>query len=305
MLAALAASGFTPGSSSRNIAEELRQPPPAKSSATTAAESSSTVGAPSGSVSTAAGRRRSLRLSAKNSGTDGAAETDPIAPTDVGESPAPDPSTSQPSAAQALTLASMTAEPAPSDTVVESELQAEFTDDEVDAEVFDDEVDPDNSISEKTVTLSILEGMREFPFENFINTMLNAILPDGSKVEAQTPDGTRVATPNSSKDVPPMANPRHSLSTRASYAAALKAKPADWHLEFSMDDHILPLDLTIYGAIHQHEMRKKSGALPPSLIWQGVYTIKFRKVSGPLPSSESKQWNFFTLTAHVDGTSVL
>lgn len=54
-----------------------------------------------------------------------------------------------------------------------------------------------------------------------------------------------------------------------------------------MDDHKLPLDLTIYGAIHQHELRKKSGpALAPSMIWQGVYTIKFKKVSGPAPASE-------------------
>jgi E3 ubiquitin-protein ligase TRIP12 len=113
------------------------------------------------------------------------------------------------------------------------------------------------------------------------------ILLDGSKVEAQTPDGTRVATPSaSSKEGLSISMARNAASSKASYAAALKAKPTDWHLEFSMDDHILPLDLTIYGAIHQHEMRKKTGALPPSLIWQGVYTIKFKKVAGPLPSSD-------------------
>jgi E3 ubiquitin-protein ligase TRIP12 len=74
---------------------------------------------------------------------------------------------------------------------------------------------------------------------------------------------------------------------RASYAAALKAKPTDWHLQFEMDDNVLPLDLTIYGAIHQHQMRKASGsAIATSLIWQGVHTIKFKKVSGPAPSAE-------------------
>lgn len=66
-------------------------------------------------------------------------------------------------------------------------------------------------------------------------------------------------------------------------------KQTDWHLEFSMDDHPLPLDLTIYGAIHQHELRKKKAgsgsALPPHLLWQGVYTIKFKKVSGPAGGS--------------------
>ena len=58
-----------------------------------------------------------------------------------------------------------------------------------------------------------------------------------------------------------------------------------------MDDHKLPLDLTIYGGIHQHEMRKhKASGSPfvPSMIWQGVYSIKFKKVPGPLPSNEGK-----------------
>jgi E3 ubiquitin-protein ligase TRIP12 len=111
-------------------------------------------------------------------------------------------------------------------------------------------------------------------------------MTDGSKVEAQTPDGTRVGTPSVAKDPPSAITSRQSGSARTSYAAALKAKPSDWHLEFSMDDQVLPLDLTIYGAIHQHEMRKKAGAFPHGLIWQGVYTIKFRKVPGPSPSAE-------------------
>lgn len=55
-----------------------------------------------------------------------------------------------------------------------------------------------------------------------------------------------------------------------------------------MDDHLLPLDLTIYGAIHQHEIRKKLGPVPSSSMWQGVYTVKFKKVNGPPPSQECK-----------------
>jgi E3 ubiquitin-protein ligase TRIP12 len=106
------------------------------------------------------------------------------------------------------------------------------------------------------------------------------VLIDGSKIEAQTPDGTRVATPNPH----PSAGVPKQAQSRTSYAAALKAKPADWHLEFFMDDSPLPLDLTIYGAIHQHEMRKRSGPVALNLIWQGVYTVKFKRVPGPLPS---------------------
>jgi E3 ubiquitin-protein ligase TRIP12 len=91
-----------------------------------------------------------------------------------------------------------------------------------------------------------------------------------------------VATPsNAGKDA-------RGSGGRASYAAALKAKPTDWHLQFSMDDQVLPLDLTIYGAIHQHEIRKKSNAAALNMIWQGIYTIKYKKVPGPAPTSESK-----------------
>ncbi|KAJ6534683.1 hypothetical protein DFH09DRAFT_1180315, partial [Mycena vulgaris] len=245
MLAALAASGFN-GSASRTPAEEAPpQPPIAPPPA--AAESSSAGAAASGSTIT---RRRSQRLSAKNApAADGTVSDAPVA------------------GSSSDGAAGSSVEGGPPSNLIDSEMAADFTDEEeVDAEVFDDDVDPDNSISDKTVTLSIAE--------------------DGSKVEAQTPDGTRVATP-SLKDGQPPQVPR-APTTRASYASALKAKPTDWHLEFSMDDQTLPLDLTIYGAMHQHEMRKKTGALPPNLIWQGVYTVKFKKVPGPLPAADAR-----------------
>jgi E3 ubiquitin-protein ligase TRIP12 len=139
----------------------------------------------------------------------------------------------------------------------------------MEAEVFDDEIDPDHGSTDKTVTLSVAE--------------------DGSKVEAQTPEGTRVGTPSAVPSSSKGSGLRGWSSGKGSYASALKAKQTDWHLEFSMDDHPLPLDLTIYGAIHQHELRKKKAgsgsALPPHLLWQGVYTIKFKKVSGPAGGS--------------------
>ncbi|KAF9454223.1 hypothetical protein P691DRAFT_809767 [Macrolepiota fuliginosa MF-IS2] len=202
------------------------------------------------------GRRRSQRL-AKLSGNDtsGAQETkdEDTVMDDV-------------TGAAVSTSGANRSDPTPSDALVESELAADFTDDdEIDAEVFDDE-DADNSVAERTITVNVAE--------------------DGSRIEAQTPDGTRVATPNSAARDGHSTPTRSSRSARASYAAALKTKPTDWHLEFSMDDHVLPLDLTIYGAIHQHEMRKKTGSLPPSMIWQGIYTVKFKKVPGPQPSPE-------------------
>jgi E3 ubiquitin-protein ligase TRIP12 len=52
------------------------------------------------------------------------------------------------------------AEPASSEIVAEPEFEADFSDDEnFDAEVFDDDLDRDNSISEKTITLSVAEGL--------------------------------------------------------------------------------------------------------------------------------------------------
>ncbi|PPQ99844.1 hypothetical protein CVT26_009341 [Gymnopilus dilepis] len=250
MFAALAASGLM-GSAPRPSGEDATQPKPSEPAESSNAASSST--------SQGVQRRRSQRLAKQAAGSSSLQDSDnaTTAPSDNAtadvamEAPAP--------------VEAPAAERTPSDTVVDSDLQAEFTDDEeVDAEVFEDDVDADNPVSEKTITLSVAE--------------------DGTKVEAQTPDGTRVATPSAAKESQPTA--RGALSNRGSYAAALKAKPTDWHLEFSMDEHILPLDLTIYGAIHQHEMRKKAGPTPLNMIWQGIYTVKFKKVPGPAPGPE-------------------
>ncbi|KAL0569563.1 Ubiquitin fusion degradation protein 4 [Marasmius crinis-equi] len=260
MLAALAASGFA-GPSSRLTGELSQSEPPAP------AASSSVAGSSESSSGHTITRRRSQRLSAKKASTsaDASASTDeaPDTPMPAPESAA---STSAAPTEPAPTEPTTASEPAPSETLV-----ADFSDDdedEVDAEVFDDEdMDPDNSISDKTVTLSVAE--------------------DGSKVEAQTPDGTRVATPAQRDGPSTSAGPSSGLSARPSYAAALKAKPTDWHLEFAMDDHVLPLDLTIYGAIHQHEMRKQTVPVPPNMLWQGVYTIKFKKVPGPVATPDA------------------
>ncbi|KAJ6514891.1 hypothetical protein C8R47DRAFT_1275714 [Mycena vitilis] len=247
MLAALAASGFT-GSAPPTPGDAPQPTIPPPPAAAESSSAGATAASSSGSTIT---RRRSQRLSAKNA-----------APADEAASDAPVAGSSSEGAAGS------SVEGGPASNMIDSEMAAEFTDEEeVDAEVFDDEVDPDSSIADKTVTLSIAE--------------------DGSKVEAQTPDGTRVATPNLKEGQPSPA--ARTPAMRASYASALKAKPTDWHLEFSMDDQTLPLDLTIYGAMHQHEMRKKTGALPPNLIWQGVYTVKFKKVPGPLPAADGAE----------------
>lgn len=242
MLAALAASGFAGPSRSEETLQKI---------STGSASSGNTAS----SSTPALGRRRSQRL-AKQSGSNVHLTS--------GQEGREDATIMDEAGLTASASVPVRGDQISSENLVETELAADFTDEEeVDAEVLDDDVDPDNSVSDKTVTVNVAE--------------------DGSKIEAQTPDGTRVATPAKESY---LTATRSSRNTRTSYAAALKAKPTDWHLEFSMDDQVLPLDLTIYGAIHQHETRKKAGSFPPSMIWQGIYTVKFKKVSGPQSGTE-------------------
>ena len=283
MLAALAASGLAPPSSRFGF-PELSAPSKPEGSAVA---SSSAGGA---SVS----RRRSQRLSAKKANASGEGADTSVSASVAADAPS--------EIAEGESVASA-AEPAPSETVVnDDEFAADFTDEEVDVDaevrrsvaisagitshygqIIEDEDDPDNSMADRTINVSVGEGIAGTILRNS-----SAHFPADSKVEAQTSDGTHIPTPGSTKAPTSSSTPRTS-TPKTSYAAALKTKPSDWHLEFFMDDHQLPLDLTIYGAIHQHELRKhRASGSPfvPSMIWQGVYSIKFKKVPGPLPSSE-------------------
>ncbi|KZV79735.1 hypothetical protein EXIGLDRAFT_706482 [Exidia glandulosa HHB12029] len=115
---------------------------------------------------------------------------------------------------------------------------------------------------------------------------------DGLNVTAQTPQGTRVATPN-----PLAAIARPAPTPSASTQSRLSARTTD----ISMDDHpplSLPLDMTVYGAIHLHELRKATAAgteFHPNTICQGVHTIKFKKVSGPQPPQVQPESAYVTI----------
>jgi E3 ubiquitin-protein ligase TRIP12 len=129
MLAALTPSSLATGTSSRNVPEETPQTQSAKNST---AENNTSLAVSTGT----AGRRRSLRLSAKQAG--GTVNDEKmIASTGDAE---PDDSTVPGASASELPMPDIAGftpsiEAAPSDTVVDSELQADFTDDEVEAEV--------------------------------------------------------------------------------------------------------------------------------------------------------------------------
>lgn len=127
------------------------------------------------------------------------------------------------------------------------------------------------------------------------------VAQDGSKVEAKTPDGTRVATPiNELSRSAPTSSSTPITTSKASYASALQKRPIDWHLEFQMEGQNISLDSTIYSAIHRYEKERQnseqsssgstgnSAASTPRYIWSNTYTVKYRKVPGPVPSTKAE-----------------
>lgn len=114
---------------------------------------------------------------------------------------------------------------------------------------------------------------------------------DGSRVEAKTPDGTRINTPGNNAAVPggaglTPAGPSGSVTPRtASYAGALKAPATDWHLEFSLNGNKVALADTIYGLVH-----KNKASLPAGIAAGGPYgtavTLTWKKVDGPAPGGK-------------------
>ncbi|KDQ11912.1 hypothetical protein BOTBODRAFT_113824 [Botryobasidium botryosum FD-172 SS1] len=242
VLAAFAAAGGLPPGAFDRAPSGLGTPAGTSGSAPAAAASSSTADASASSAgpSTSEGNRDSQgrRRSLRLSSKGGAS-------TPTASTPAPAPRTAESLLADALMADA-------------DDSHDGFDDDDIEDEVFEDDLDASPSQGEKTVSLAVHDN--------------------GRKVEAQTPDGTRVATPNPAAKDTPTPGP-----SKSSYASAVKASPTDWHLEFSMDDRVLPLDMTIYGAIHQHEARRQP-PVHPSNLWSGQYSVKYKKVPGPPPT---------------------
>lgn len=51
-----------------------------------------------------------------------------------------------------------------------------------------------------------------------------------------------------------------------------------------MNGNVMPLDTTVYGAVHRHESLSgiENGIMRG--VWSGIYTITFKKVPGPAPA---------------------
>ena len=113
---------------------------------------------PEASTSAAGGpveRRRSQRLSAKSAAAAASSlsSSEPGPSTSSTSNPPPPPASLGSSAEPPTSLAG---EDGFGDN---ADFTADFTDDDVEAEVFDDEMDPDHVSTEKTVTLSIADGL--------------------------------------------------------------------------------------------------------------------------------------------------
>ncbi|GAA6003606.1 hypothetical protein JCM10207_003505 [Rhodosporidiobolus poonsookiae] len=127
------------------------------------------------------------------------------------------------------------------------------------------------------------------------------------KVVAKTPDGTRVATPQPAKpaDAPASASssrpsPAPTPKARSSYAAALKAEPTDFHLEFSIGGRDVGIDTTVFGAIHRHE--SETPATQRRNMWYNVYDVKFRKVVGAARPDEDDDSNALAERVRREGS---
>ncbi|KAJ9093566.1 hypothetical protein QFC19_008293 [Naganishia cerealis] len=103
---------------------------------------------------------------------------------------------------------------------------------------------------------------------------------DGSKPEATTPSGTRVATPTNETSAAESSKAADLPPKLGSYAAAVRAPPSDWHFQFHIGDDELSMSDTVYGALHRTQSVTQTGKPKQSIFWQQP-VIKFKKVDGP------------------------
>lgn len=117
---------------------------------------------------------------------------------------------------------------------------------------------------------------------------VTAMKEDGTRIPTPAQSGglgsvpTRSATQTPSAPAREPSLPAHTPSRPFSYAAAVQSTPQDWHIEFSLDDKVIPNETTIYRAVHSASANADENA--SRSIWSAVHSIKFRRVPGPPPS---------------------
>lgn len=123
-------------------------------------------------------------------------------------------------------------------------------------------------------------------------------------VTARKEDGTKVATPSSADKRPSEQTPSTATAPPAgssrpmSYASALQAVPQDWHIEFSLDDKVIPNETTIYRAVFMSATKAEDAHVSRS-IWSATHPIKFKRVQGPPPAEATS----FTANSEADAES--
>ncbi|KAI0169347.1 hypothetical protein GGR52DRAFT_554760 [Hypoxylon sp. FL1284] len=157
----------------------------------------------------------------------------------------------------------------------------------------DDEAEMADSSALDAIVGELDEDMQSTPAPD--PSAVNLVEAAGGSITARKEDGTRVPTPaqslssHSSRRMPPQLSgpqgtptqPSATSSRPLSYAAAIQAVPQDWHIEFSLDDRVIPNETTIYRAVHN-----SSSTVDDHLnrsVWSAVHAIKYRRVQGPPP----------------------
>ncbi|KAI1472790.1 uncharacterized protein F4812DRAFT_454603 [Daldinia caldariorum] len=160
------------------------------------------------------------------------------------------------------------------------------------------------------------EDMEDAPARD--PSAVNLVEAAGGKITARKEDGTRVPTPaqtgganlpNRSAPPQPPASQQStptpsapSTSRSLSYAAAIQAIPQDWHIEFSLNDRVIPNETTIYRAVHNNS------SLPDDhvsrSVWSTMHVIKFRRVPGPPPAEPIGFGPSFETASDVNGVPV-
>ena len=142
---------------------------------------------------------------------------------------------------------------------------------------------------------------------------VNMEFAKSGNVHARRDDGTRIPTPAgaaaairappSAQSTPTPGTPVQGTPSRGasssrpmSYASAIQAIPQDWHIEFTLDDKPIPLETTIYRAVHTSSTKQDDNLVRS--IWSATHPIKYKRVQGPPPAPDGA-----TFGSNPDGDS--
>ncbi|KAI1632701.1 E3 ubiquitin-protein ligase UPL3 [Biscogniauxia mediterranea] len=180
----------------------------------------------------------------------------------------------------------------------------------------DDDADIADSSALDAIVGELDEDMEDAPGPD--PSAVNLEVAAGGKITARKEDGTRVPTPAQSgglANIPSRSAPQPSPlqqstptptpaapSRPLSYAAAIQSVPQDWHIEFSLDDRVIPNETTIYRAVH-NSSSPTDEHLNRS-VWSAVHSIKFRRVPGPPPAEPIGFASSFDGASDVNGVPV-